>query len=46
MTKQRRPDRLKVSPNEEVRRMFKDSADSYAEMMNAEIDFPVYADIV
>ena len=35
---------MKPSHTEEVRQMYETSADSYAEMMDAEIDLPIYAD--
>ena len=37
---------MKPSPPGKVREMYEASADTYAEMMNAEIDLPVYADIL
>ena len=37
---------MKPSPPGEVREMYEASADAYAEMMNSEIDLPVYSDIL
>lgn len=37
---------MKPSSDNEVRKMYEESADSYAEMMDAEIHLPVYADIL
>ena len=37
---------MKPSPPGEVREMYDASADSYAEMMDSEIDLPVYSDIL
>jgi len=37
---------MKTSPPEKVRELYEESADSYAEMMDAEIELPVYADIL
>lgn len=37
---------MKPSSREEVREMYEGTADSYARMMDAEIDLPIYADIL
>lgn len=37
---------MKPSSTDEVRRMYEDTADHYAKMMDAEIELPVYADIL
>lgn len=37
---------METSPPEEVRELYEESADSYAEMMDSEIDLPVYSDIL
>ncbi|MBT4502961.1 MAG: methyltransferase domain-containing protein [Gemmatimonadetes bacterium] len=37
---------MKTSPLEKVRELYEESADSYAEMMDSEIDLPVYSDIL
>jgi ubiquinone/menaquinone biosynthesis C-methylase UbiE len=37
---------MKTSPIEKVRELYENTADSYSEMMDAEIDHPVYADIL
>ncbi|MBC8423944.1 class I SAM-dependent methyltransferase [bacterium] len=37
---------MKPSSRDEVRSMYEDTADTYAEMMDAEIDLPVYADLL
>jgi ubiquinone/menaquinone biosynthesis C-methylase UbiE len=37
---------MKTSPPEKVRELYEESADSYAEMMDSEIDLPVYTDIL
>lgn len=37
---------MRPSPADEVRKMYEDTADSYAQMMDAEIDLPVYADVL
>lgn len=37
---------MRPSPSNEVREMYEDTADSYAQMMDAEIDLPVYADVL
>lgn len=34
------------SPEDEVRKMYEDTADSYAKMMDTEIGLPVYADVL
>ncbi len=35
---------MKSSPSSEVWEMYEESADSYAEMMDQEINLPVYSD--
>ena len=35
---------MKTSPKKQVCKLYEESADSYSEMMDAEIDLPVYAD--
>jgi len=37
---------IRPSPADEVRKMYEDTADSYAQMMDAEIGLPVYADVL
>ena len=37
---------MRPSPANEVRKMYEETADSYAQMMDAEIDLPVYADVL
>jgi len=37
---------MKMSSPEKVRELYEESADSYAEMMDAEIDLPVYSDML
>ena len=37
---------MRPSPTNDVREMYEETADSYARMMDAEIDIPVYADIL
>lgn len=37
---------MRPSPADEVRKMYEDTAESYAQMMDAEIDLPVYADVL
>ena len=37
---------MKPSPPDEVRDMYETSADSYAEMMDSEIDLPIYSDVL
>ena len=37
---------MKPSPDREVRDMYEATADAYAEMMDREIDLPVYADVL
>jgi ubiquinone/menaquinone biosynthesis C-methylase UbiE len=37
---------MKPSPTDEVRDMYEETADSYAQMMDAEIGLPVYADVL
>lgn len=37
---------MKPSSVDEVRKMYEETADSYAEMMDAEIDLPVYMDVL
>jgi len=37
---------MKTSPIEKVRQLYEESADSYSEMMDSEIDLPIYADIL
>lgn len=37
---------MKPSPADEVREMYDETADSYAQMMDAEIALPVYADVL
>ena len=37
---------MRPSPADEVRKMYEDTADSYAQMMEAEIDLPIYADVL
>jgi len=37
---------MKTSPMEKVRELYEDTADSYSEMMDSEIDLPVYSDIL
>ncbi len=38
--------KARTSPEADVRELYEESADSYAAMMDAEIDLPVYADIL
>jgi len=37
---------MRTSPTDAVRELYEDTADSYAQMMDAEIDLPVYADVL
>lgn len=37
---------MRALPADEVRKMYEDTADSYAQMMDAEIGLPVYADVL
>jgi ubiquinone/menaquinone biosynthesis C-methylase UbiE len=37
---------MKTSPIEKVRELYEDTADTYSDMMDNEIDLPVYADIL
>jgi ubiquinone/menaquinone biosynthesis C-methylase UbiE len=37
---------MRPSPTDEVRKMYEDTADWYAQMMDAEMDLPVYADVL
>ena len=37
---------MRPSPTNEVRKMYEETADSYARMMDAEIDLPVCADLL
>lgn len=37
---------MKPSPEGEVRKLYEETADSYAEMMDSEIDLPVYLDVL
>ena len=37
---------MRPSPTDEVRRMYEETADAYTRMMDAEIDLPVYADLL
>lgn len=37
---------MQPSTDDEVRRMYDETADSYAQMMDAEIGLPVYADVL
>ena len=37
---------MKTSSAEQVRELYEQSADAYAKMMDAEIDLPIYSDIL
>ena len=37
---------MNTSPTSMVRQLYEDTADSYAQMMDSEIDLPVYSDVL